>query len=108
MPVATNCLLVPLAMLLSLAGLSHYLGVWTGDLRLEPEVGLDRYSAHDASFKLWWARLERLSGSPGAILAFLRAQREADVRHVLPAIRVPTLILQRNDDAYRNPGALAG
>jgi len=61
--------------------------------------------ADDASFKLWWARLERLSGSPGAILAFLRAQREADVRHVLPAIRVPTLILQRNDDAYRNPGS---
>src|SRR5436190_19752131 len=25
--------------------------------------------AGDASFKLWWARLERLSGSPGAILA---------------------------------------
>ena len=61
--------------------------------------------ADDASFKLWWARLERLSGSPVAILAFLRAQREADVRHVLPAIRVPTLILQRNDDAYRNPGS---
>lgn len=61
--------------------------------------------ADDASFKLWWARLERLSGSPGAILAFLRMQREADVRHVLPAIRVPTLILQRNDDAYRNPGS---
>jgi len=61
--------------------------------------------ADDASFKLWWARNERLSGSPGAILAFLRMQREADVRHVLPAIRVPTLILQRTDDAYRNPGS---
>jgi pimeloyl-ACP methyl ester carboxylesterase len=60
--------------------------------------------AEDESFKRWWARLERLSGSPGAILAFLRAQREADVRHVLPAIRVPTLILQRRDDAYRDPG----
>jgi pimeloyl-ACP methyl ester carboxylesterase len=34
----------------------------------------------DESFKLWWARLERLSGSPGAILAFLRTHREADVR----------------------------
>jgi class 3 adenylate cyclase len=57
----------------------------------------------DGSFKLWWARLERLSGSPGAILAFLRTHREADVRHVLPAIRVPTLVLQRSDDAYRHP-----
>jgi class 3 adenylate cyclase len=57
----------------------------------------------DESFKLWWARLERLSGSPGAILAFLRTHREADVRHVLPAIRVPTLVLHRRDDAYRRP-----
>ena len=57
----------------------------------------------DESFKLWWARLERLSGSPGAILAFLRTHREADVRHVLAAIRVPTLVLQRRDDAYRHP-----
>jgi pimeloyl-ACP methyl ester carboxylesterase len=57
--------------------------------------------ANDESFKLWWAKQERLSGSPGAILAFLRAQREADVRHVLPAIQAPTLIIQRKEDAYR-------
>jgi class 3 adenylate cyclase len=57
--------------------------------------------ANDASFKVWWEKQERLSGSPGAILAFLRAQREADVRHVLPAIQVPTLIIQRRDDVYR-------
>lgn len=57
--------------------------------------------ASDASFKVWWAKQERLSGSPGTILAFLRAQREADVRHVLPAIQAPTLIIQRREDAYR-------
>jgi pimeloyl-ACP methyl ester carboxylesterase len=57
--------------------------------------------ANDASFKVWWAKQERLAGSPGANLAFLRAQREADVRHVLPAIQAPTLILQRGEDAYR-------
>jgi class 3 adenylate cyclase len=57
--------------------------------------------ANDASFKVWWAKQERLSGSPGTILAFLRAQREADVRHVLPAIQAPTLIIQRREDAYR-------
>ena len=57
--------------------------------------------ANDASFKLWWAKQERLSGSPGTILAFLRAQREADVRHVLPAIQAPTLVIQRAEDAYR-------
>ena len=57
--------------------------------------------ANDASFKLWWAKQERLAGSPGANQAFFRAQREADVRHVLPAIQAPTLIIQRAQDAYR-------
>jgi class 3 adenylate cyclase len=57
--------------------------------------------ANDASFKVWWAKQERLAGSPGANLAFFRAQREADVRHVLPAIQAPTLIIQRRGDAYR-------
>ncbi len=58
-------------------------------------------AANDESFKVWWAKQERLSGSPGTILAFLRAQRIADARHVLPAIQAPTLIIQRRDDAYR-------
>jgi pimeloyl-ACP methyl ester carboxylesterase len=57
--------------------------------------------AEDASFKVWWAKQERLSGSPGTILAFFRAQRDADVRHVLAAIQAPTLVMQRRDDAYR-------
>jgi class 3 adenylate cyclase len=57
--------------------------------------------ANDESFKVWWAKQERLAGSPGAILAFLRQQREVDVRHVLPAIQAPTLVIQRREDAYR-------
>ena len=59
--------------------------------------------AHDQAFKRWFARLERLSASPGAFLAFLRMNWEVDARHVLPAIRVPTLVLQRLEDAYRDP-----
>ena len=43
-------------------------------------------------------RLERATASPGAILALLRANYEIDVRHVLPSIRVPTLILHRVGD----------
>jgi pimeloyl-ACP methyl ester carboxylesterase len=58
-------------------------------------------AANDASFKVWLAKQERLAGSPGANLAFFRAQREADVRHVLPAIQAPTLVMQRREDAYR-------
>jgi class 3 adenylate cyclase/pimeloyl-ACP methyl ester carboxylesterase len=45
-----------------------------------------------------WGRLERLSVSPSAIIALLRMNAEIDIRHVLPAIRVPTLVLHRSGD----------
>ncbi len=40
-------------------------------------------------------RVFRLSVSPGAAAAYLRANLDVDVRDVLPLIRVPTLVLQR-------------
>jgi pimeloyl-ACP methyl ester carboxylesterase len=40
----------------------------------------------------------RWSSSPGALEALARMNREIDVRHVLPAIRVPTLILHGSED----------
>jgi class 3 adenylate cyclase len=52
----------------------------------------------DKVFLSWFGRLERATASPGAILALLRANYEIDVRHLLPAIRVPTLILHRVGD----------
>jgi pimeloyl-ACP methyl ester carboxylesterase len=45
------------------------------------------------------ARLERASASPGSIIALMRANYELDVRHLLPSVRVPTLILHRAGDA---------
>ncbi len=41
----------------------------------------------------------RWSASPGALEGLARMNREIDVRDVLPAIRVPTLILHGSDDA---------
>jgi class 3 adenylate cyclase len=58
----------------------------------------------DESFKRWFAKLERLGASPGNMLALLQLHREVDVRPVLPAIRVPTLVLHRAGDAYREVG----
>ena len=52
----------------------------------------------DQAFLQWFGRLERASASPGAILALMRANYEIDVRHVLPAIQAPTLILHRVGD----------
>jgi pimeloyl-ACP methyl ester carboxylesterase len=45
-----------------------------------------------------WVDYLRWSGSPGAVEALALMNKEIDVRHVLPAIRVPTLILHGSDD----------
>jgi len=58
----------------------------------------------DDVFKQWWGRLERFSYGPGNALAYFRMNGEIDVRSILPTIRVPTLVLQRKEDIYRNPG----
>jgi class 3 adenylate cyclase len=73
------------------------------------ELGLKQMEAHwgegwgvrffapsrlkDDAFIQSFGRLERASASPGSVLAQLRMNHEIDVRHLLPSIRVPTLIL---------------
>jgi class 3 adenylate cyclase len=42
-----------------------------------------------------WARYFRLSGSPGSVDAYWRANMDLDVCDVLPLIRVPTLVVGR-------------
>jgi pimeloyl-ACP methyl ester carboxylesterase len=44
------------------------------------------------------ARLERMAMSPGTARKLFRVLTQLDVRHVLPAIRVPTLVLHRTGD----------
>jgi class 3 adenylate cyclase/alpha-beta hydrolase superfamily lysophospholipase len=51
--------------------------------------------ADDPRYREWFATYLRRSASPGAALALARMNLEIDVRPVLPAIRVPTLILHR-------------
>jgi len=53
---------------------------------------------HDAAFRSWWATYLRMGASPGAAVALTRLNAEVDVRHVLPTIRVPTLVLHRSHD----------
>ena len=45
------------------------------------------------------ARIERQSASPSAVMAIRRMNREIDARHILPAIRVPTLVIHRVADS---------
>jgi pimeloyl-ACP methyl ester carboxylesterase len=53
----------------------------------------------DQALVQWFGRIERESSSPASILALMRANYEVDVRHLLPSIKVPTLILHRAGDA---------
>jgi class 3 adenylate cyclase len=43
--------------------------------------------------------LSGVASSPGGIQALFRADYENDARHLLPSIRVPTLIIHRKDDS---------
>jgi pimeloyl-ACP methyl ester carboxylesterase len=56
---------------------------------------------HDERFQEGWAAYLRLAASPGAAATVMRMNGEIDVRHVLPVIRVPTLILHRVEDRVR-------
>jgi class 3 adenylate cyclase len=49
----------------------------------------------DPVFEQWHVNHERLAASPGAAAWFLRVLMETDIREVLPAISVPTLMLYR-------------
>lgn len=63
-------------------------------------VGINAPSRrNDEAFVQWFGRLERAAASPGAILALMRANQEIDVRHLLPSIHVPALIVHRVGDS---------
>jgi class 3 adenylate cyclase len=62
---------------------------------------LDLYApsaSSDPGFARWWARYERLAASPAMATAIIQLAAETDIREVLPAISVPTLVLHRRDD----------
>ena len=50
-----------------------------------------------------WARMERLAASPGTVALMMPLVSELDVRAVLPAIRVPTLVVQHTHDPFIVP-----
>jgi pimeloyl-ACP methyl ester carboxylesterase len=54
--------------------------------------------ANDEEFRAWWAEYLRMGASPGAAVALTTMNAEIDVRHVLPSIRVPTLVIHRTGD----------
>lgn len=63
---------------------------WGGPIGIESRAPS---MAHDPRFRHWWARFLRLSVSPAGFSTLARTNMQIDIRHVLPAIRVPALII---------------
>ena len=60
--------------------------------------------AHDAQFRRWLGRYERLSIPPQAHIPMYASHFEWDLRPALPSIRVPTLVLHRVGNRYIRVG----
>ncbi|MFZ7127124.1 MAG: alpha/beta fold hydrolase [Desulfobacterales bacterium] len=76
---------------------------WLADLvaRWSEGPGIEGFApsrAADRRFRNWWARLLRFGSSPGMVRSVLEALRDIDIREVLPAIQIPTLVLHRRND----------
>jgi class 3 adenylate cyclase len=55
-------------------------------------------------FEEWWGRVERFGATPRLARARLEAVLDLDVRHVLPLVGVPTLVIHNRDNAYVRVG----
>ena len=58
--------------------------------------------ANDAAFQRWWGRNERFGASPAAVTALMRMNSQIEIGGVLPAVRVPTLVIHRTGDQVVN------
>ncbi|RXG98876.1 adenylate/guanylate cyclase domain-containing protein [Bradyrhizobium vignae] len=54
--------------------------------------------ANDAAFQRWWGRNERLGASPAAVKALMSMNSQIEISGILPAVRVPTLVIHRTGD----------
>jgi class 3 adenylate cyclase len=73
------------------------------------EVGADLElfvpgAASDDRFRRWWERAGNRGASPATARALARTRLQSDLRQVLPAIQVPTLVLHRKDNRAARVG----
>lgn len=62
-------------------------------------------AAGDPEVHAWWARMLRTAASQNGIGEILRSFHAMDVRHRLPQVKAPTLVIQRQDDRIVREGA---
>jgi class 3 adenylate cyclase len=68
---------------------------WGGPVNIDK---LAPTQMHNEVFRRWWAAYLRRSASPADALALAKMNTEIDIRNILHAIHVPTLIIHRKDD----------
>jgi DNA-binding winged helix-turn-helix (wHTH) protein/pimeloyl-ACP methyl ester carboxylesterase len=68
---------------------------WGGPVGIEERAPT---MANDEAFRKWWSTYLRMGASPGAAVALTKMNAEIDVRHVLPSVRVPSLVIHRKGD----------
>ncbi len=56
----------------------------------------------DPAFREWFAKRERSSASPAAVVALMRMNMMIDISGILPYVRVPTLVVHRTNDPVVN------
>ncbi|HSI59754.1 MAG TPA: alpha/beta fold hydrolase [Ideonella sp.] len=61
--------------------------------------------AHEPEVQAWWTRTLQHSTTPNGIATLLRTLHAVDVRERLPALRLPTLVVQREGDCIVRAGA---
>ncbi len=59
--------------------------------------------ANDPIFAEWFATYLRLGASPGTAVILAQNNTAIDIRHVLPAITAPTLVMSNRGDRDANP-----
>lgn len=74
---------------------------WAEPLVAEQHVAPEEFfpdAVRDPATRRWLRRYQLNAATPAMTLALLRMNGVLDVREVLPAVRVPTLVLHRTDD----------
>jgi class 3 adenylate cyclase/pimeloyl-ACP methyl ester carboxylesterase len=79
------------------SGLAWWLERWGTGRQLELTAPALADDPHELE---GMGRFERFAASPGVARAFFRLIAQYDVREILPAVRVPTLVLHRTGDRY--------
>jgi pimeloyl-ACP methyl ester carboxylesterase/DNA-binding winged helix-turn-helix (wHTH) protein len=68
---------------------------WGGPVGIEDRAPS---RSRDQAFRDWWSGYLRAGASPATAVALTRMNARIDIRHILPTVRVPTLVVHRTGD----------